>query len=179
MMAPHRASAGAHTATVVLLAALLFAGATTALSPNEARRQHLMNLDPRIPVKPSHLHQYQQQQHLQQQVEQIVTHNTNKHKRSRKPPRRSLSRTGAASERSLARSLLVGEEQQHGYTCTKAVVRNLPPDSCYHYEQQVVRLLLDFDCSNPAMKTQQPQNATSPAAAVEPHPLATAATASS
>lgn len=151
MMAPHRASAGAHLAAVVLHAVLLFAGAATALSPNEARRQHLINLDPRMPVKPSHLHQYQQQQHLQQQVEQIVTHSTNKHKRSRKPPRHSLSRTSAALERSLARSLLVEEEQQHDYTRTKAV-RNLPPDSCY--QQQVVRLLLDFDCSNPAVQEQ-------------------------
>lgn len=173
MMAPHRGSAGAYTAAVVLLAALLFAGAA-ALSPNEARRQHLMNLDPRMPVKPSHVHQYQQQQHLQQQVEQIVSHNTNTHKRSRKPLRRSLSRSGAASERSLARSLL-GEEghQQPGYTRTKAVVRNLPPDSCYHYEQQVVRLLLDFNCSNPVVQEQSEDDL---AAKVCAHHLSYAAT---
>jgi hypothetical protein len=141
--------------TIVLL--LLFAGAARALSPNEARRQHLMNIDPRMPVKPSHLHQYQQQQHLQQQVQQIVTQTPNKHKRSRKPPRRSLSRGGAVFEGSLARSLLVEEEeqqQQQDATRTRAVAPNLPPDSCYHLEQQVVRLLLDFDCSRPVVQEQ-------------------------
>lgn len=152
------------TSSAVAVLCLTLVVSAAALSPNEARRKHLMILDPRMPVKQQQRQhgdtEPQQQQRVQQQVQRYATGSNAASVRSRRSRQKRNQRSIVfeRSSRPLARSLLgrsADPAAQGQATNTKSSGSpNLPPPSCYHLEQQAVYMMLDFDCSLPGIQGQ-------------------------
>jgi hypothetical protein len=139
-----------------------------AISLEDARRKHLMMLDPRMPAKLQQLPrlqlELQQQQRLQQQVQHYATKQPS---RSTAKQRHTRSKHVVTLERSaklLARSLLgrsaedAANELEPHSKGSAYVSPHLPPASCYHMEQQVVQLLLEFNCSHPVVQSRSQED---------------------
>lgn len=157
------ANNGHGCAVVLLLLTLSFMQLVlyvAAASPYDIQREHLMMYDPRMPTRlpkefpRSNIH-LQQQQHMQQQIQHYAaiaaqqrrrahkTHASWRHKR----PQRAGS---TAVERRLQETASRAKQPRQSFNFD-----NLPPASCYHVEQQMVQLIAEFDCSSPAVQSNE------------------------
>lgn len=152
---------GGNAAVLFCLAQCLIATAT-AVSPQDARREFLMMLDPLVPAhiarQSQSNRQLEQQQHLRQQVERHAQKSTGQSRRHRKRSTAKHRTFQSTHGGGLARSLRDTSAEPHSSSNAAQNSRaiyypaGLPPSSCYHLEQQEVQLLADFDCSMPGVQ---------------------------
>lgn len=114
-----------------------------------ARLKHQMMLDPQVPAATAHsssssrAQKLQRQQRLAQQVERYAAA---QHKRSEHRMSWPGFATSVHSSSPIARALRQEDtESARSYDTFEPL---LPPDSCFHSEQQLVHVVVDLDCSS-------------------------------
>lgn len=102
------------TCVAAVVCIMHIALAARAISPDDARKKHLMMLDPRMPARlqqlPRSQLELQQQQRLQQQVQRYATKQPSRSTAKQRHMRSKNSVTFERSSKSLARNLLAGHQ---------------------------------------------------------------------